>query len=379
MNEFIKALFDLVEALSKFLSVIKKPYSGNIADGHERVQNATLCHICNRPITEEDRLLIDRQPVLDHCHWTGRFRGVAHGTCNAKLRQMKRLFPVVIHNFKGYDCHHLCKAANMNQREDVHINCIPNTTEKYMSLSLKFKVDSFTVEDDVYHYDELTGCVFDGVPKEKTINLYAEIRFIDSMQFLPASLARLAALQLSCSGSSAFQHTKEEFLVRGGLTNWKELCLRKGVFPYTYLDSMAKFKDTELPPHEVFRDDLSGTFELCSVEDYAFAQRVWAETNCRNFGLYSEFYLKVDCLLLSDVFQNFRANCYEANNLEVAFFYSLPGYAWASMLRRSAVQLELLDNNEMFNFFEQVCISYSWAALCTYVFVYDKHFIITTF
>jgi len=36
------------------------------------------------------------------------------------------------------------------------------------------------------------------------------------------------------------------------------------VFPYSYFDTIEKFKETELPPIENFRNDL--TDEDCSVE-----------------------------------------------------------------------------------------------------------------
>lgn len=45
--------------------------------------------------------------VKDHCHITGHFRGVAHVSCNKKLRlNVKKLaILVVFHNLQGYDTH----------------------------------------------------------------------------------------------------------------------------------------------------------------------------------------------------------------------------------------------------------------------------------
>ena len=49
--------------------------------------------------------------VLDHCHFTGQYRGAAHSICNLKARvdidDMK--IPVWFHNFSGYDSHHILK------------------------------------------------------------------------------------------------------------------------------------------------------------------------------------------------------------------------------------------------------------------------------
>ena len=34
------------------------------------------CHFCEKEFTLKD------PPVRDHCHFTGRFRGAAHNSCN---------------------------------------------------------------------------------------------------------------------------------------------------------------------------------------------------------------------------------------------------------------------------------------------------------
>ena len=41
--------------------------------------NATTCHICTKPLTDDDR-------VRDHCHITGIYRGAAHSACNLNYR-----------------------------------------------------------------------------------------------------------------------------------------------------------------------------------------------------------------------------------------------------------------------------------------------------
>ena len=52
--------------------------------------NSTNCHICNEELGE------DR--VRDHCHLSGKFRGVAHEVCNKKI-QGSNLFPSCISKF----------------------------------------------------------------------------------------------------------------------------------------------------------------------------------------------------------------------------------------------------------------------------------------
>ena len=42
--------------------------------------------------------------VIDHCHWTGNYRGPAHNTCNTNVEQKHSNFiPFIFHNFSNYD------------------------------------------------------------------------------------------------------------------------------------------------------------------------------------------------------------------------------------------------------------------------------------
>ena len=58
---------------------------------------AINCHICGRECKGEDR-------VRDHCHVTGKFRGLAHKKCNPNFKLTDTIL-VVFHNLRGYDSH----------------------------------------------------------------------------------------------------------------------------------------------------------------------------------------------------------------------------------------------------------------------------------
>ena len=49
--------------------------------------------------------------------------------------------------------------------------------------------------------------------------------------------------------------------------------LRKGFYPYEYMDNREKFDETSLPPKEDFYSEL--TLEDISDKGYAHAQKVW--------------------------------------------------------------------------------------------------------
>ena len=79
------------------------------------------------------------------------------------------------------------------------------------------------------------------------------------------------------------------------------MLLRKGVYPYEYMDDWEEFNETWLPEKE-FYTNLN--MEDISDANYMQAKRVCIEFEIKNFGEYHDLYLKSDLLLLADVFEN---------------------------------------------------------------------------
>ena len=123
------------------------------------------------------------------------------------------------------------------------------------------------------------------------------------------------------------------------------MLLRKGVYPYEYMDSWEKFDENTLSPKEAFYSNLN--LEDISDEDYAHAQKVWDVFEINNLGEYHDLYVQSDTLLLADVFENFRNMCLEIYELDPVYFVSAPGLAWQACLKKTGVKLELLTNYDM--------------------------------
>ena len=79
------------------------------------------------------------------------------------------------------------------------------------------------------------------------------------------------------------------------------LLLRKGAYPYEYMDSWEKLHKTSLPDKEAFYYKLDE--KNISDKDYAHGQKVWEVFEIKNPG---EYYVQIDTLLLADVFENLR-------------------------------------------------------------------------
>ncbi|UYV82310.1 hypothetical protein LAZ67_21001678 [Cordylochernes scorpioides] len=213
--------------------------------------NEQTCHICKKQLDIKTK-------VIDHCHWSSRYRGAAHKICNLNYHNISK-FRCLLHGAKNYDDHFLIKA--LRHVPHKHLTIIPMNIEKY----------SVILVDDVI--------------------------FLDSFQFLSASLNTLS----SNLPQDGFKVLSQCFPYQ------TDLLRRKGVYPYEYMTDSSKFSETSLPPIEYFSSKLLN--ESCSNESYAFAQQVWEELICTTLGDYHDIYLIGDVALLADIFQYFRDLC----------------------------------------------------------------------
>ena len=122
------------------------------------------------------------------------------------------------------------------------------------------------------------------------------------------------------------------------------LLLRKGAYPYEYMDSWERFNEIELPSKKDFYSEVN--LEDISDKDYKPAQKVFNEY-CKNMGDYHDLYVQTDTVLLADVFEKFREKCIEIYQLDPAHFLSAPGLAWQACLKKTNVRLELLTDINM--------------------------------
>ena len=103
------------------------------------------------------------------------------------------------------------------------------------------------------------------------------------------------------------------------------LLLRKGVYPYEYMNNWERFNETTLPSKRVFYSKLY--LEDITDEDYIHTQKAFEEFELKNLGEYRNLYVQSDTLLLADVFEAFKNKCFEIYELDPAHFLSAPGLA----------------------------------------------------
>ena len=137
--------------------------------------------------------------------------------------------PVVFHNLRGYDAHHLMQAMSQLQKE---VKCVANNMEKYITFSV------------------------------------GGLRFIESLNFLQGSLDSFVSAT-----------PKESLKITSTISKGNDLLYKKGIYPYEYMDSWGRFSETRLPDKEKFYSKLND--EHITDEEYAHAQTLWEAFKCK--------------------------------------------------------------------------------------------------
>ena len=301
-----------------------------------------ICYICKKEFNNNDTSSSECK-VRNHCHFTGKYRGAAHNTCNLRYKIPKNI-PVIFHNRSTYNYHFIIK--ELACEFDGNFECLGENTEKYITFS---------------------------VPIKKKMDITYKIKFIDSFRFMATSLSKLVDNLtdnihndkcIKCKSNLCFVRAINEKLIFKCIDCEKEyekdynkellerfantykfcdndlnkfiMLLRKGVYPYEYIDGWDKFNEKIIPSKESFYSKL--TLENITETDYAHANNVFKKFNIDNLGEYHDLYVRSDALLLADIFENFRQSCLKKYELDPAHFVSLPGLARQACLKKTNVE-----------------------------------------
>ena len=310
MDVFIKWLEEDVKAIAN----IEEKEIIFTEEDRKQFNKASDCWICGE--------YLGNDRVRDHCHFTGRYRGPAHNSCNLKYRKPKNI-SVFFHNLSGYDSHLFIKKLGSPDKNE-NIDCIPNNEEKYISFSKTIVTGQYTNKK--------------GEVKNKTF----KIVFKDSLKFLASSLEAL----VNNLPKDAFKNLLKYFTPKQA-----EILKQKGFYPYEYMDSEKKINDTKPPPQGAFYSKLSG--KGINNKNYKHVWNVWNTFKMKIFKEYHELYNITDVLLLADVFENFRDLCLKIYGLDPVYYFTAPGLAWDACLKITDIDLELLSETNMLLMFEK--------------------------
>ena len=199
------------EARHLYRSLPEKPMEPITKAQLKDYKHMSSCHICFKSFREGNR------KVRDHCH----------SLCNLQYKVPSYLL-VVFHNFTGYDAHMFIKEL---AKSGSLIGIIAKSKGDYISFSVSVEVDKYIDKN--------------GEERSKEVDL----RFIDSFKFVSSSLDSLVNnLARGNNGFFGFEDYNE---------SQYKLLIRKGTYPYGYMDDWDKFAETALPPKEAFYSKLN--------------------------------------------------------------------------------------------------------------------------
>ena len=360
MKKFCK---DLREHATKIINYEKKEMILLARDEWEFHNKQEVSYICKKGFTTYDSNK-EYYKVKDHCHYIGKYRGAAHNICNLRHKIPKEI-PVIFHNGSIYDYHFIIK--ELSEESEGEFECLGENTEKCITFSVPIKKEIRKKDKD---------------GNEKIIKIAYKMKFFDSFRFMSISLSNLVDnLSESLHNNRCVNYkscldymtTKDELLIfkcSSCKENYEKdfnkelikrfantyrfcnknlnkfiLLLRKGVYPYEYMDNWERFDETLLPNKEAFYSNLN--MEDIADTDYRHANKVFKEFELENLGKYHDLHVQSDTLLLADVFENFRNACIKEYKLDPDNFLTAPGLAWQACLKKTDAKLELLTDFDM--------------------------------
>ena len=208
-----------------------------------------FCYICKKRFTK------DNKKVRDQCYLTGKYRGATHNNCNMNYKLSKNI-PVVFHNGPTYDYHFIIK--ELTKEFEGQFECLGENTEKCITISVPIS-------------KEITKIDKDG--NDKIVTIPYKLKFIGSFRFqlhyqvlliiflmdyiainvqivnLVLTICKFKGIQsifrcFKCNTDYNNDFDKQiinrfssTYKFCNGDLNKFILLLRKGVYPYEYIDS----------------------------------------------------------------------------------------------------------------------------------------------
>ena len=81
--------------------------------------------------------------------------------------------------------------------------------------------------------------------------------------------------------------------------------------------------------------------------EYDHAQQMWNRHDCKTMEDYTSLCVKLDTVLLADVFEQFRRLAFDQYGLDPAQCWTLVGYTWEA-LKFTGMKLELITDPNIY-------------------------------
>ena len=362
MKKFCK---DLRIHATKIINYEKKKIISLTPEEKINYNDKKVFYICKKEFDTIDK---KNYKVKDHCHYTGKYRGAAHNVYNLRYKIPKEI-PVVFHNGSTYDYPFIIK--ELVKQFDGNFDCLGENTKKYITFSvpLKKKIENKNLEItykikfiDSFRFmssslSKLVDNLSEGIYNNKCADCESNLDYIKTKneklilecynckqrykkKFNKELIKRFASTYEFCNNDTTGSTAKPSSLERSSSEriNKFALLLRKGVYPYEYMDAWEKFNAD-------FYSNLN--MEDINDIDYRHANNVFKVFKLEKLGNYHDLYVQSDTLLLAGVFNNFRNMCLKEYELDPAHFLPSPGLVWQACLKKTNIELELLRDYDL--------------------------------
>ena len=325
VNEFLEHVLDLWYNIAKDDNYNHKiNWTINSLNLHKQ---KTKCDFCSIKFDKEGKKYL-KTAHHDHGKRENNYVASLCVRCNFQTIVQKQLI-CIAHN-ANYDISLIIKYSNNNYKMEV----LPQKSPlKYYYLRVKKK--------RVRNYNQVG---------EKVRN--PSIKIIDSYQFLKSSLSTLVFQFIK---DNEFNIFNKVVFQKYGIGKHDEiyglLTSQKGNFPFSYLNSVEKLSEKELPRINAFYNELRES--KISLKDYENSVKIFNLCRCNTLSDYLEIYCLSDVLFLADIFLHWREVMFENYELDVVQYLTLSSYSLDSMLlskykENPDFKLGLIDDEELY-------------------------------
>ena len=268
----------------KKISFCKSQMIDLTLEEQKEYEDAKYCHICKKVFGEKKK----HRQVRDHDHYTSKYRGAAHSICNLRYSTQKDI-PVLFHNVTNYDFNLIITELAKEFRSELQ--CIPVNTNKYLSFSIPIKkkvyANSIKKKGVTYNLKFIDSARHRNESLSKLVDNLSEINKCkcddESIKNIKVTYGKINNSKLVRTRWKTGKSRKEQLnsVLTSKFPSTFKLCrnnaekflllLRKGVYPYEYMDSMGKFNEKELPTIDKFYSKLANNG--ISTDDYNHAKK----------------------------------------------------------------------------------------------------------
>jgi len=374
MDHFFKRLFTWARTLLTFIRVTNNS-ARPTAEERARHDAATNCYFCGKIFGTKQR---DRK-AYHHDHCSNMYLHAVCMSCNLRIRY-KQEIPAICHNAGGFDWHLIVQAMKSKYITAKDLKIIAKNTEKFITMTMtphgfyipplktdfdppkeyntrskslpEPSLDSFLDMNENYENFSSDDSGSDEEPEwgNRERKAKVKIKFLDSYQFLHASLAELVS-NIREDGIDKFKLLPQCFPKLFKNKNIKptnknlDLLTRKLNFPYQYLKSKDMLKDgVPIPGKEYFNDNIKGT-EI-STDDCNLTQTIINTFQIKDFREYCKIYCLLDSIHLSEVWENFIQMGLDIYGLDANYCCSAPGFFWQCFLYSTKTKLEYITEDK---------------------------------